>query len=53
MVSDRQCIYEGLGTPLADGLALEDVHGRETIFTPGFQAGVDPLRQTPGNARER
>jgi enoyl-CoA hydratase len=40
VVSDRQCIYEGLGQPLVDGLALEDVHGREVIFDPGFAAGV-------------
>jgi hypothetical protein len=40
VVSDRACIYEGLGTSLADGLALEDVHGREVIFDPDFAAGV-------------
>jgi enoyl-CoA hydratase len=40
VVSDRACIYEGLGTSLADGLALEDVHGREVIFSPDFAAGV-------------
>ena len=40
VVSDRQCIYEGLGRPLHEGLALEDVHGREVIFDPGFGAGV-------------
>jgi enoyl-CoA hydratase len=41
VVSDRQCIYEGLGTPIAEGLALEDGHGREVIFDPEFQSGVD------------
>lgn len=41
VVSDRQCIYEGLGTPLHAGLALEDAHGREVIFDPGFAAGVE------------
>lgn len=41
VVSDRACVYEGLGTALADGLALEDGHGREVIFAPDFQEGVD------------
>lgn len=40
VVSDRRCIHEGLGTPLHEGLALEDGHGREVIFDPGFAAGV-------------
>jgi hypothetical protein len=40
-VSDRQCIYEGLGRPLTEGLELEDAHGREVIFDPGFSAGVE------------
>jgi len=40
VVSDRRCIYEGLGRPLHEGLAIEDVHGREVIFDPGFAAGV-------------
>jgi enoyl-CoA hydratase len=39
--SDRACIYEGLGRPLHEGLELEDVHGREVIFDPGFAAGVE------------
>ena len=41
VVSDRACVYEGLGQTLADGLALEDVHGREVIFDPDFRAGVE------------
>jgi enoyl-CoA hydratase len=41
VVSDRQCIYEGLGRPLHEGLDLEDAHGREVIFDPGFAAGVE------------
>jgi enoyl-CoA hydratase len=41
VVSDRQCIYEGLGTSLHEGLQLEDALGREVIFAPDFQAGVD------------
>jgi enoyl-CoA hydratase len=41
VVSDRECIYEGLGRSLEDGLAVEDRLGREVIFDPGFQAGVD------------
>ncbi|HYD10816.1 MAG TPA: enoyl-CoA hydratase-related protein, partial [Acidimicrobiales bacterium] len=40
VVSDRACVYEGLGRPLAEGLALEDVRGKEVIFDPGFSAGV-------------
>src|SRR5687767_9211261 len=28
VVSDRMCVYEGLGRTLVDGLALEDVRGR-------------------------
>ena len=38
--SDRMCIYEGLGVPLADALENEDRRGREVIFDPGFAAGV-------------
>ncbi|HVM51607.1 MAG TPA: crotonase/enoyl-CoA hydratase family protein [Acidimicrobiales bacterium] len=44
VVSDRACVYEGLGTELHDGLALEDRRGREVVFTPGFQDGVDRFR---------
>jgi enoyl-CoA hydratase len=44
VVSDRACIYEGLGQPLVDGLALEDAHGREVIFAEDFQSGVDRFR---------
>jgi enoyl-CoA hydratase len=47
VVSDRQCIYEGLGTPIADGLALEDAHGREVIFDPGFSMGVERFEDRP------
>ena len=38
--SDRLCIYEGLGVPLADALENEDRRGREVIFAPDFAAGV-------------
>jgi enoyl-CoA hydratase len=41
VVSDRACVYEGLGRTLTDGLALEDAHGREVIFADDFQQGVD------------
>jgi enoyl-CoA hydratase len=49
VVSDRQCIYEGLGTRLHEGLQLEDAHGREVIFDPAFSAGVERFsnRGTP------
>ena len=45
VVSDRACIYEGLGRPLTEGLALEDVHGREVIFASDFQSGVDNFKR--------
>jgi len=41
VVSDRRAVYEGLGRPLDEGLAVEDRLGREVIFDPGFQSGVD------------
>jgi enoyl-CoA hydratase len=40
VVSDRRCVYEGLGRPLDEGLANEDRRGREVIFAEGFAAGV-------------
>jgi enoyl-CoA hydratase len=40
VVSDRLCVYEGLGRPLEEGLANEDRRGREVIFAEGFAAGV-------------
>jgi enoyl-CoA hydratase len=40
VVSDRLCVYEGLGVPLEEGLANEDRRGREVIFAEGFAAGV-------------
>ena len=43
--SDRMCIYEGLGVPLADALENEDRRGREVIFDPGFAAGVDRFKR--------
>ena len=41
VASDRACVYEGLGRPLGDGLALEDARGRTVIAAGGFTAGVD------------
>lgn len=41
VASDRACVYEGLGQPLGDGLALEDARGRTVIAAGGFAAGVD------------
>lgn len=41
VVSDRRCVYEGLGRPLQEGLALEDRRGQEVIFAEGFAAGVE------------
>ncbi len=40
VVSDRLCVYEGLGLPLERGLANEDRRGREVIFAEGFADGV-------------
>src|SRR5919112_5055663 len=40
VVSDRLCVYEGLGLPLEEGLANEDRRGREVIFAEGFASGV-------------
>ena len=40
VVSDRRCVYDGLGRPLEEALALEDVAGREVIFAEGFADGV-------------
>ena len=40
VVSDRACVYEGLGRPLEEGLALEDRHGRGVISSEGFAEGV-------------
>jgi len=40
VVSDRRCVYEGLGVPLDEGLANEDRRGREVIFAEGFADGV-------------
>jgi enoyl-CoA hydratase len=47
--SDRMCIYEGLGTPLHEGLALEDARGREVIFAPDFAAGVQQFTDRAGH----
>ena len=41
VVSDRLCVYEGLGLSLEEGLANEDRRGREVIFAEGFAAGVE------------
>ena len=41
VVSDRLCVFEGLGMSLEEGLANEDRRGREVIFAEGFAAGVE------------
>jgi enoyl-CoA hydratase/carnithine racemase len=48
VVSDRACVYEGLGRPLAEGLALEDARGQEVIFAEGFADGVARFRPGTG-----
>src|SRR5437660_186764 len=40
LVSDRRCVYHGLGRDLETALAYEDTVGRETIFAQGFADGV-------------
>jgi enoyl-CoA hydratase len=40
VVSDRLCVYEGLGLSLEEGLGNEDRRGREVIFAEGFADGV-------------
>ena len=47
VVHDRLSVYEGLGLGLEEALANEDRHGREVIFAPGFQDGVDRFTQRP------
>jgi enoyl-CoA hydratase len=49
VVSDRRCVYEGLGMSLEEGLANEDRRGRDVIFAEGFGAGV--ARFTEGRQR--
>ena len=48
VVSDRGCVYDGLGETLTAGLALEDAAGRRVIAAPDFSAGVE--RFTAGRA---
>ena len=49
VVSDRRCVYEGLGRPLDVGLVLEDEAGKEVVFAEGFADGV--ARFTAGRSR--
>jgi enoyl-CoA hydratase len=47
VVHDRMSLYEGLGLELAEGLANEDRHGREVVFSSGFLDGVARFEQRP------
>lgn len=47
VVSDRACVYEGLGRPLDEALANEDRRGREVIFAEGFADGVARFDDRP------
>jgi enoyl-CoA hydratase len=47
VVHDRMSVYEGLGMELAEGLANEDGHGREVIFSAGFRDGVARFEDRP------
>ena len=49
MLADRRAAIEGLGMPLADGLALEHRLGRETLATAA--RGAPPLRLRRGPPR--
>lgn len=53
VVSDRRCVYQGLGRPLADGLELEDRSGREVIFAPGFSDRVGSMFSSDQRSRGR
>lgn len=41
VVNDRRSVYEGLGLTVEAALANEDRIGQQTIFAPGFAAGVE------------
>ena len=43
VVSDRLCVYEGLGQPLEAALANEDRRGTEVVLAPGFGDGITPF----------
>jgi enoyl-CoA hydratase len=45
VVKDRQSVYEGLGLPLEDGLALEARNGEPVVFADGFADGVAKFRE--------
>jgi enoyl-CoA hydratase len=45
VVHDRMSAYEGLGLGVDAGLTNEDRHGREVVFAPDFQAGVQRFQQ--------
>jgi enoyl-CoA hydratase len=45
VVSDRRCVYDGLGRPLDEGLTLEDDAGRDVVFAEGFADGVARFTQ--------
>jgi enoyl-CoA hydratase len=45
VVNDRASVYAGLGRQLEEALAIEDDHGKDTIFAEDFQAGVDRFTQ--------
>ena len=53
VIHDRASVYEGLGLGLVEGLANEDVHGRQVVFDPGFGAGVDRFAAHQANRREK
>jgi enoyl-CoA hydratase len=47
VVSDRGCVYEGIGRPLDAALTMEDEAGKAVVGAPGFLDGVAMFTQRP------
>ena len=46
--TDRQAVYEALGQPLAQALAIEFRHGRTALASAELQSGVEAFRDGAG-----
>lgn len=53
VISDRACVYDGLGETLPAGLAIEDERGREVIFAGDFATGVDRFGASQAERRQQ
>lgn len=53
VVSDRACVYEGLGSSLAEALANEDRRGRDVVFATDFASGVSMFGAKQAERRAR